>query len=117
MANKYTFHETANKLCRGSDISTLRLANDLYDVHIYYFGDYAKDKQENAIDPASITVSARCKDSKGAMPLGYDQGLVNIDTSEIMPMLNAVEARALAQALIDAAGSAEALQEAIGAYF
>lgn len=117
MANKYAFHETANKLYRGSDICTLRLANDLYDVHIYYFGDYAKDKQECSIDPASITVSARCRGGKGAMPLGYDQGLVNIDTAEVMPMLDAGQARALAQALMDAAGSAEALQEAIGTYF
>lgn len=112
----YTFHETKNRLYRDSEVRTLYLSNSRYNVTVFYYGDYGRDKKDGTIDQKSITVSCKGRNAE-SMPLDYADGTVYIDASCIMPMLTAEEAGRLRESLAAAEESAEELQKVIDAYF
>ena len=111
-----TFHETKNKLHGSAEIRTLCLSNGHYDVKVFYYGDYGRDKENGAIDRKNITVSCKERNAE-SLPLDYAEGTVYISTSCIMPMLTAEEAGRLREGLHAAEESAKELQKAIDAYF
>lgn len=112
----YRFHETENALHRSSEIKLLRLSNGIYDVSVFYYGDYENDRKNGTVDRNNITVS--CRGKADSLPLDCcADGTVYIKTDLILPMLTPGQAAHLKELLDTAAESAAALQEALKRYF
>lgn len=109
------FEITANNLGRKSDIKTLKLQNENYDVIFFYYGEYEEDMKKNGrCDVANLNMS--CKKKGDAPKIACMSGKLFIDTEEEL-ILSVEEVEAFKKQLDAACASATELQGIIKQYF
>lgn len=109
------FEITANNLMRNSDIKTLKLQDENYNIIFFYYGEYEEDMKKNGrCDVANLSMS--CKKKGDAPAITCMSGKMFIDT-EVELLLSVEEIEAFKKQLDAACASAVELQGIIEQYF
>ena len=80
MIDKFKFHVTDNGLARANDIKYLSITNDIYDMNIFYYGDYTSDKAAGRIEPYQTLLE--CKPDGVRPEIKYVGGHIHISIAE-----------------------------------
>lgn len=75
-----TFTITANNLSRKSEIKSLKLTSEAYDVKIFYMGDYENDRRNGGCDFRNVSMV--CKPKGTYLLLALMSKEVMIDVSD-----------------------------------
>ena len=89
------------------------LACPAYEARLYYYGDYAADREADRLDPAAFSASVKAKGK--ALILKAAKDSVYVQDPELESVAPAY-AESLAARLIEAGNAAAALSEAIRSY-
>ena len=77
------FEITEDNLRRKSEIKSLKLCNNSYDVTFFYYGEYAEDMGLKGIcDAANLSMS--CKVKGDALPVMMMEGKLFIDVADFV---------------------------------
>lgn len=71
------FKIIVNNLNKDSDVKSLKLKSDDYDVKIFYYGDYEKDKANNKCKAGNLSMS--CKPITDVFQISLVNGKVSLN--------------------------------------
>lgn len=108
------FQEVKNNLRRESEIKSLQLANDYYDVRIFYYGDYAYDYEHDCIQVENISMV--CKPKGANLNINYVKDTLYLELNEF-PIICPWQIEEFKSRLDIAKESAENLQHVFESYF
>lgn len=108
MIDKFKFRITDNGLTRDNDIKYLSITNGIYDMNIFYYGDYTSDKAAGRIEPYQTLLE--CKPDGVRPAIKYVGGHIHISIAE-NDILYVHQVDNYKQFLDDAKASAIALGE------
>jgi len=88
------FEITANKLTRKSEIKTLKLQSENYNVTFFYYGDYEEDMKKNgSCDVKNLSMS--CKEKGTVLPISCMAGKIFIDINGDLSFKNLENGKAI----------------------
>ena len=109
------FEITANKLTRKSEIKTLKLQSENYNVTFFYYGDYEEDMKKNgSCDVKNLSMS--CKEKGTVLPISCMAGKIFIDIDNAF-LLSTEEIEGFKKKLDFAYTAAVELEKIIKQYF
>lgn len=84
------FYVSQNRLDRA--LPMLRIKNALYEIKIYYGGDYASDIQNNSINKLKIKCVTKALDTKNTLMIDPINNLVDITLLANVVKMNEIDA-------------------------
>lgn len=109
--------ETKNTLMSNPMIGTLKLENESYECTITYCGNYAKDKEANAIDVNYITLRCKCLKSTILISNNRKSVFVNMSKSYFPDLYNHSDRTKLDENLKIAVDTVNELQTIMDKWF
>lgn len=113
MTKNLKFHVTGNGLHRDDDIKYLSATNGIYNINIFYYGDYDADLVADKIDYTATLVTCESDGLRPELKCVVGQIYVGITHGELLYIHRVDEYK---QQLDDAKQSAIALAELLKAY-